>query len=112
MFEQFKIITFNDPDFPVNEELTSPCRCRASSGGSSAHETDGKAAPESSHRPEWYCSGLQAAARFLLICFLIMAQEEGTGKSMREIKALVISAFVFEGPNHTRNFSVFRNEVR
>lgn len=31
---------------------------------------------------------------------------------MREIKALVISAFVFEGPNHTRNFSVFRNEVR
>lgn len=34
------------------------------------------------------------------------------GKSMHEIKALVISAFVFEGPNHTLNFSVFRNEVR
>ena len=65
-----------------------------------------------SRQPEWYRSGLQAAARFLLICFLIMAREEGMGKSMHEIKALVISAFVFEGPNHTLNFSVFRNEVR
>lgn len=91
------------------EELTSPCRHRASSGGSSAHETDGKAAPGS--RPERYRSGLQAAAHFLLICFL-MAREEGMGKSMGEIKALVIFAFVFEGPNHALNFSVFRNEVR
>lgn len=41
-----------------------------------------------------------------------MAREEGWGKAwVREIKALVIFAFVFEGPNHALNFSVFRNEA-
>lgn len=45
----------------------------------------------------------------LLICFLIKAREEGRKKSTGEMKALVISAFVFEGPNQKLNFSLLHN---